>query len=210
MVTYIVSIGLRQKSNYSLVGVYVSMPIEDAENLLLSSGWTKKQNSEISTDFVDNNGQHVVRWVSFCDPNKNTLTCAVAEDGTVASVGLYMDYETEWAIEDGEFDPADILNYGGKSAFGSVSYGDFGDYGSDASGYDDYGYSEASWAYAIGDVFMREGPARGYDKVGVIPAGASVAYLDESQADERGILWYYVEYDGMVGWASSKYIEMGM
>lgn len=210
LVTYIVSIGLRQKSNYSLVGVYVSMPIDDAENLLLSIGWTKKQNSEQSTDFVDNNGKHVVRWVSFCDPNKNTLTCAVAEDGTVASVGLYMDYETEWAIEDGEFDPADILNYGGKNASGSVSYGDFGDYGSDASGYDDYGYDETSWAYATGDVFMREGPARGYDKVGMVPAGASVAYLNESQADERGVLWYYIDYDGMIGWASSKYIELGM
>ena len=51
---------------------------------------------------------------------------------------------------------------------------------------------------------------RGYDKVGVIPAGASMEYLDESQADERGVLWYYVDYDGMIGWASSKYIELGM
>ena len=208
--TYIDSIGLRQKSNYCLVGVYVSMPIQDAEKLLLSSGWTKEEDGERSADFTDNNGQHVVRWVSFCDPNKNTLTCSVTDDGTVASVGLSMDYKKKWAIDDGEFDPADILNYGEKNAPASVSYGDFGDYGSDASGYDDYGYSEASWAYATGDVFMRDGPGRGYDKVGVVPAGASVEYLNESQADERGVLWYYVDYDGMIGWASSKYIELGM
>lgn len=198
--TYIDSIGLRQKSNYCLVGVYVSMPIQDATELLLSSGWTKEEDGERSADFTDNNGQHVVQWVSFCDPNKNTLTCSVAEDGTVASVGLSMDYKKKWAIDDGEFDPADIFNYGEKNTSGNGEYGDF----------DEYRYDAAPSAYTIGDVFMRDGPGRGYDKVGVVPAGASVEYLNESQADERGVLWYYVEYDGMVGWASSKYIELGM
>ena len=150
--------------------------------------------SEIAADFVDDNDLHVVRWVMFCDPNRNTLTCSVAEDGSVAGVGLSMDYETKWAIDDGEFNPADIFNYGFKSA---------------PEGGGPTAFDAPSSAYATGDVFMREGPGRSYAKVGLIPSGTRVDYLNQSQADERGVLWYYVDHNGTIGWASSKYVSLG-
>lgn len=56
-----------------------------------------------------------------------------------------------------------------------------------------------------GNSNLRTGPGLGYESIGYLHEGESAAYLGQSSIDERGVLWYKVNLDGLVGWLSSKY-----
>lgn len=56
-----------------------------------------------------------------------------------------------------------------------------------------------------GNVNLREGPGLDYPSICAIPKGAHTEYLDASELDERGQIWYNVSYNGSEGWISGKY-----
>lgn len=60
-----------------------------------------------------------------------------------------------------------------------------------------------------GDVNIRKGPGKEYQIVGTIKADSTASYQGQSRKDERGVVWYSVEWDGKNGWVSSKYAELG-
>lgn len=60
--------------------------------------------------------------------------------------------------------------------------------------------------HATGDVRLRGEPNLQGAELGIIPNGAEVALLGGTATDERGVDWYLVEYGGITGWASSKYV----
>lgn len=55
---------------------------------------------------------------------------------------------------------------------------------------------------------LRTGPGLGYDDIGTIQKGETANYLDRYSTDERGIVWYYVSFDGEKGWVSSRYTDL--
>ncbi|MDO4357583.1 MAG: SH3 domain-containing protein [Clostridia bacterium] len=55
---------------------------------------------------------------------------------------------------------------------------------------------------------VRSGPGLGYEDLGTIQRGETATYLGQSSVDERGVRWYYVNYDGIVGWLSSRYTTL--
>ncbi len=57
-------------------------------------------------------------------------------------------------------------------------------------------------------VNLREGPGVNYDVVGTVKKGEVFRDLDSIITDERGVDWYWVEYDGQECWISSKYARI--
>lgn len=55
---------------------------------------------------------------------------------------------------------------------------------------------------------LRKGPGLNYDDLDVIQKGETAKYLGRYQRDERGVLWYYVNFDGQTGWLSSRYTAL--
>ncbi len=56
---------------------------------------------------------------------------------------------------------------------------------------------------ADGGLNMRVGPGSNYDKVMLIPDDSSIVVLGESSIDRA---WWYVSYNGVMGFAHSEYI----
>ena len=67
------------------------------------------------------------------------------------------------------------------------------------------GGSASGKVVTTGDANIRTGAGLDYKSVGVMPKGASAAYLNESKKDDRGVAWYRINYNGTTGWVSSKY-----
>ncbi|MBQ8506074.1 MAG: SH3 domain-containing protein [Clostridia bacterium] len=65
------------------------------------------------------------------------------------------------------------------------------------------GYVEAS-----ASVNVRSGPGLSYGDLGTIYEGDTLEYLDKNSIDNRGVVWYKVEYKSEAGWVSSKYCEL--
>ena len=65
--------------------------------------------------------------------------------------------------------------------------------------------SGQSVAISGGKCNIRTGPGLNYDTIGSLKAGRVVRYLGKSQKDNRGVTWYYIEFEGEKGWVSSKY-----
>lgn len=65
------------------------------------------------------------------------------------------------------------------------------------------GYVEAG-----AQVNVRSGPGLSYRDLGTIYSGDTLEYLEKSSIDNRGVVWYKVEYKGEPGWVSSKYCEL--
>ena len=59
-----------------------------------------------------------------------------------------------------------------------------------------------------GSANLRKGPGLSYDSIKAIPEGGSATYLNDSSVDDRGVTWYYVNYNGTKGWVSSKYAKL--
>ena len=56
-----------------------------------------------------------------------------------------------------------------------------------------------------GDSNVRTGAGLGYDVIGTLRQGESVAYLGNTHMDERGVVWYNVSFGGCSAWVSSRY-----
>lgn len=61
---------------------------------------------------------------------------------------------------------------------------------------------------ATGNVNIRKGPALNYEIVKTMGKDDKAAYLGDIQYDERGVMWYHVEYEGKTGWVSSTYSKL--
>lgn len=61
---------------------------------------------------------------------------------------------------------------------------------------------------ATGNVNIRKGPALHYEIVRTMAKDEKAAYLGDIQYDERGVMWYHVQYEGKTGWVSSTYAQL--
>ena len=70
-------------------------------------------------------------------------------------------------------------------------------------------YSDLSYVQAEGgSVNNRRTPNLTGADLGTMPSGATATYLGQTSTDSRGVDWYYVNYDGTVGWVSSRYCTL--
>ena len=60
----------------------------------------------------------------------------------------------------------------------------------------------------VANVNVRSGPGLDYDIVTSCTAGKALDYMDQSQADDRDVIWYRVSIGNKTGWVSSKYTEL--
>lgn len=59
-----------------------------------------------------------------------------------------------------------------------------------------------------GNVTIRAKANKTSDKLGYIAEGNTAKYLGKSSTDSRGVRWYYISYDGVKGWVSSRYTQL--
>lgn len=57
-------------------------------------------------------------------------------------------------------------------------------------------------------MFVRTGPRREYDSIGIMYKGDMTEYTGYSENDSRDMLWYQIMFNDQYGWVSSKYVEM--
>ncbi len=55
---------------------------------------------------------------------------------------------------------------------------------------------------------VRSGPGLGYKDIGTIHKGDTLSYENKSSVDDRGVVWYRVDFDGDYAWVSSKYCQL--
>lgn len=56
-----------------------------------------------------------------------------------------------------------------------------------------------------GKSYVRTGPGKSFQSIGVIHRGESARYLGNISTDERGVTWYQVSWNGRKAWVSSMY-----
>lgn len=59
-----------------------------------------------------------------------------------------------------------------------------------------------------GDVYLRTSPNLDGKKLDSMKEGETASYLNGSAVDDRGVLWYYVNFEGDAGWVSSRYSKL--
>ena len=59
-----------------------------------------------------------------------------------------------------------------------------------------------------GDSKIRNAPNLNGDILGFLYEGESAIYMETSSIDNRGVAWYQVKIDGVIGWISSRYTEI--
>ena len=59
-----------------------------------------------------------------------------------------------------------------------------------------------------GQSHIRDYPGLNGEKLEVFREGESAVYLEKSSKDSRGVTWYKVEYEGTIGWVSSRYTSV--
>ena len=59
-----------------------------------------------------------------------------------------------------------------------------------------------------GDVYLRNAPNLNGGKLNAMQENETAAYMNGSAIDERGVLWYYVNFEGKTGWVSSRYSQL--
>lgn len=68
------------------------------------------------------------------------------------------------------------------------------------------GNSVISYAKAeYGSSNIRNNPNLDSSTIGVMPQGSTALFLNQMSTDNRGVDWYYVNYNGTIGWVSSAY-----
>ena len=67
------------------------------------------------------------------------------------------------------------------------------------------GKAQKKFVKTTGQVNVRKGPSLDSASIGVLAAGTIVSYLGTTKKDERGVAWYKINYNGVVGWVSSRY-----
>ena len=70
------------------------------------------------------------------------------------------------------------------------------------------GKSANQYVKATGDVYVRKAPSLDGEQIGLIKNGNKVPFYGEIRVDKRGVAWYKVNYNGSVGWVSSKYSKL--
>ena len=61
---------------------------------------------------------------------------------------------------------------------------------------------------AEGDSKIRNAPNLNGGVMGYLYKGESATYMEISSTDSRGVAWYQVKIDGVIGWVSSMYTEI--
>ena len=56
-----------------------------------------------------------------------------------------------------------------------------------------------------GDTNVRTGPGLKYRSIGVLHKGDETRYLGKHATDDRGVVWYKVDWNGRSAWVSSRY-----
>ena len=93
------------------------------------------------------------------------------------------------------------VNYKGKKGWVSSKYS----YTSSGSGKSS---SSKSTQYVTGDTGksnVRTGPGLSYKSIGVLHKGEEAKYLGKSARDDRGVVWYKIDWKGRNAWVSSRY-----
>lgn len=70
------------------------------------------------------------------------------------------------------------------------------------------GKNSSNFVKTTGNVHVRKGPGLDYAEMGTLDKGTLISYLGSSKKDERGVRWYKINYNGKVGWVSSKYSKL--
>ena len=52
---------------------------------------------------------------------------------------------------------------------------------------------------------IRTGPGLQYKSIGVLHRGEEAKYLGKTATDDRGVVWYKIEWKGRAAWVSSRY-----
>lgn len=72
-------------------------------------------------------------------------------------------------------------------------------------------YSYVSNDYVLisgGDVHVRDYPSLNGGKLGVLYKGSTASCLGGQSVDDRGVVWYEINFKGRSGWVSSKYAKL--
>jgi len=59
-----------------------------------------------------------------------------------------------------------------------------------------------------GNSNFRSGPGLYYEDLGTVHRGDEALFLGRTSTDERGVMWYYVQFEGKTGWVSSRYTTL--
>lgn len=68
--------------------------------------------------------------------------------------------------------------------------------------------TSGSYVKATGNVNIRKTPSLLGVDLGTMKSGQRASYLGKSSTDDRGVKWYYVNYNGTTGWVSSRYSKL--
>lgn len=52
---------------------------------------------------------------------------------------------------------------------------------------------------------VRTGPGLAYKSIGVLHPGEEAKFLGKTSTDDRGVVWYKIEWNGRSAWVSSRY-----
>ena len=63
-------------------------------------------------------------------------------------------------------------------------------------------------AAVYGDTNIRRGPGLGYSIIGTLYRGEAMYFAGSTAVDERGVIWFSVDWYGSVAWVSSAYTEV--
>lgn len=61
---------------------------------------------------------------------------------------------------------------------------------------------------ATGDMHVRADAGTNFASLGVVKKGQTLSFAGFARLDERGVVWFAVNYGGKMGWASSKYAKL--
>ena len=70
---------------------------------------------------------------------------------------------------------------------------------------DSYYYGRSLWTN--GKSYIRSAPSTDAKDVGSITKNVSCMYMGKRTSDMNGRVWYYISYNGKVGWVSSRYVD---
>ena len=148
----------------------------------ISAAYAKEQGSGGGSGSIRMTGNSYQRKVP--DPDGDILTTAHKGE--------------EYEYTDVEYDDRGVAWYYIKIA---------GRYGWVSSKYTEEIGPSGDYLYATGDTNIRKSANKESKSYGTMKKGTYALYLDDYEYDERGVVWYYVNYNGTKGWVSSKYTE---
>ena len=82
---------------------------------------------------------------------------------------------------------------------------------------DEYGWVSSKYCEYLGEIyvyategqsFIRKNPTLNGKKLGIMYEGDSAEYIGKTSVDDRGVAWFKIEFDGIIGWVSSKYTSL--